>query len=212
MTTMQVREQALGYGVTSMNDAEILALVLGCQQKTALDVLSHFEGDIENMAKASMRELMGVPGIGLALATRLKGAFALGKRLMTSRLVGRKFTCSRDVFDAYGARLSALNKEEFWVLLLNSRNIVMKEEQIAVGGLRQCPVHPREVYNTAVRDRASSIMLMHNHPSSNLEPSDEDKDLTERLIKAGELLGIRVLDHIVIGGGSYLSFADRGLI
>jgi len=208
----QVREMAIGYGVQGMSDQEMLALVLGCKQQNALDILSYFGGDIEQMAKASIRELMEVPGIGLALASRLKGAFALGKRMASSRLVGKKFTCSRDVFDAYGPRLSALHKEEFWVLFLNTRNVVTKEVQIAVGGIANCPVDPKEVFWEAVREKAVSIMLLHNHPSGDPAPSDEDQQLTERILQAGELLAIRVLDHIVIGGGDYVSFADRGLI
>ncbi|NIW14800.1 MAG: DNA repair protein RadC [Candidatus Thorarchaeota archaeon] len=209
----QIREMAVGYGVSGMSDQEMLALVLGCSQQSALDVLSHFDGGLEGMAKASLRELMEVPGIGLALASRLKGAFALGNRLVTKKLVGEKFTSSTDVYQAYGARLAELEQEEFWILLLNAKNVVIKEEKICKGLVDRCMVRPMEVFAPAVRAMARSIILLHNHPSGHVDPSNEDRYLTEEMKKAGELLGIAVLDHIVVAaGGEYVSFADHGMM
>lgn len=214
------RQKMLAGAPRDLSDLELLSMILrtrgASSRRTSLEqaqtLLAHFHS-LHNLERAGMAELCTVPGIGLARASTLKAALELGRRLTRCSLErGDKFLCSRDVYQAYAPLLAGREQETFWVLLLDNRNRVIKHIQIAEGNLWNCPVHPREVFTWVLREAAANLILIHNHPSGDPAPSTEDQELTERLRQAGELFGIQILDHLVIGDGVYTSFADRGLL
>jgi DNA repair protein RadC len=152
-------------------------------------------------------------GLSPGGARRLVGAFELARRLAERQVVrGAPFTSSGQVFEAFHGRLRHLRHEQTWLVLLDAKNRVQREVMLSQGSLTGSPVHPRELFRLAIREAAVSIVLVHNHPSGDPEPSPEDQDLTRRLQAVGELVGIRIVDHIVVGDGSYVSFLERGWI
>lgn len=212
------RERLLRYGSASLSEAQLLAIVLRtgvCSRgQSALDLarglLSLF-GGLRGIEQASARELCRVPGIGAAKAAQVKAALEVGKRLLAQEAPAKGgFSSSRDVARRYLPALGGLKKEVFKVLLLNTKNELIRDVTVSEGSLNASLVHPREVFNPAIRDSAAAVLFVHNHPSGDPTPSREDRELTERLEEAGDLVGIRVLDHIIVGDGRYLSFADQG--
>lgn len=213
------REKLLQQGPQALSDAELLALILrngdaasGC---SAIDqgrlLLQRFDG-LTGLASATTSELCLVPGIGPAKAAELQSLFELARRFHAVSLKpGDRYTSSSEVFQHYHTHLRERKKELFLALLLDSKNRLIREVCISEGSLNASIVHPREVFSPAVRESAAAVLFIHNHPSGDPAPSREDIELTGRLRQAGELMGIRVLDHIIIGHGSYVSFADRGL-
>lgn len=146
-------------------------------------------------------------------ARRLVGAFELARRLAERRVIrGAPFTSSQQVFEAFHERLRHLRYEQMWLVLLDAKNRVQREVLLSQGTLTGSPVHPRELFRFAIREAAVSIVLVHNHPSGDPEPSQDDQDLTRRLQAVGELVGIRIVDHIVVGDGAYVSFLERGWV
>jgi DNA repair protein RadC len=135
----------------------------------------------------------------------------LGKRAVARPLsTGRRIGCSRDLFNHYGPLLRDLRHEVFKVILLDAKHAILRDATVSEGSLTLSVVHPREVFNFAVRESAAAVIFLHNHPSGDPQPSAEDRELTTRLVAAGNLLGIRVLDHLVLGDKNYVSFADQG--
>jgi len=204
------------HGAAGLGDADLLALVLrtGTGNMSAVDLaretLARFES-LERLDQASFAELETVPGIGPAKAAEVKAAFELGKRVFRSPLAtGRRLTSSRDVFQAMRSTLAGQMREQFLLLALNTKNEILRVLTVSIGSLTQSLVHPREVFREAIREAAASVMLIHNHPSGDPAPSRDDEVITQRLCRAGDLLGIRVLDHIIIGRDRYFSFADEG--
>lgn len=176
----------------------------------AIDLLQRLKG-VQGLANRSLEELCAIPGIGPAKAAQLKAAVELGKRVLASPLsTGTRIGSSRDLFHHYYPVLRDLRHEVFKVLLLDAKHAIIQDAVVSEGSLTLSVVHPREVFNLAVRESAAAVILLHNHPSGDPEPSPEDRELTARLVAAGAVLGIRVLDHVVIGDGRYVSFADRG--
>lgn len=170
-------------------------------------------GDPRRLARAGSRELSGRGGLTPTAATRLAAAFELGRRLRAGAATRRRrFSGGREVFDYLALELGDLEQEVFEILLLDARNGLIRRERVSQGTLTGSLVHPREVFRSAVREAAAAIVLVHNHPSGDPSPSAEDLEVTERLCAVGELLGIRVLDHLIVGAGDYVSFAERGLI
>jgi DNA repair protein RadC len=213
------REKLLQKGAATLTDAELLALILRTGDAgsgtSALDqgrnLLQQF-GNLHNLANATTQELCRFPGIGPAKAAEVQGLFELAKRYQSISLKpGDRYTSSSEVYRHYHALLRDRKKEVFLALLLDSKNRLIREVCVSEGSLNASIVHPREVFSPAVRESAAAVLFIHNHPSGDPAPSREDIDLTRRLREAGELMGIRVLDHIVIGNGSYVSFTDRGL-
>lgn len=213
------REKLLQQGAERLSDAELLALVLrtgdAASGTSALDqarsLLTRF-GGLRELAAAGSRELQQQKGIGPAKTAELLGVFELARRFAAAPLrPGERYSCSRDVYRHYHERLRDRKKEVFLTLLLDAKNRVIREVQISEGSLTASIVHPREVFAPVVRESAAAVLFIHNHPSGDPTPSREDIDLTTRLRQAGELMGVRVLDHIIIGNGDYISFADRGL-
>lgn len=201
-----------------LSDAELLAvlLVTGASKAglTALDcsrmlLLEHVS--LRNLTRATCADLCHTPGVGPVKASRILAALEIGRRVATERrAMGAAFQISQDVFDTYSARLRDAKQESFTVILLDSKNRFLREETVALGSLNQSIVHPREVFRPAIHEAAASVILVHNHPSGDPSPSDEDVRVTARLVEAGKLLGIRVLDHIIVGEGQYFSFFDQG--
>jgi DNA repair protein RadC len=175
--------------------------------------LLHRVGSLAGLAQSGVEELCQIPGIGPAKVAQLKAALELGKRAISVPVsTGTKISSSADLFRHFHPLLRDLKREIFKVILLDAKNAVIKEATVSEGSLTLSIVHPREVFALAVRESAAGVIFLHNHPSGDPTPSAEDRRLTDRLVTAGEVLGIRVLDHMVIGDGRYVSFADEGWI
>jgi DNA repair protein RadC len=214
------REKLLKRGAAALSDAELLALVIGTGDsssgQSALDMgrqlLVEFR-DLRNLAHATASEICSIKGVGPAKAACVKAALELGNRCGARRFEAlERFTSPTQVFEHFHLEFRNQRKEYFLALLLDGKNRILKRVQISEGSLNQSIVHPREVFNQAVRESAAAVILVHNHPTGDPTPSREDTEITRRLREAGELLGIKVLDHIIIGDGTYLSFVDRGLL
>ena len=210
------RERLLTKGAESLSEAQLLAILLRTGRRessavqVAMDVL-HRVGGVAGLARSGIKELCAIAGVGPAKAAQLKAALELGKRAMAAPLsTGTRVTSSADLFRHFHPSLRDLKHELFKVILLDAKNTVLKEATISEGSLTLSIVHPREVFALAIREAAAGIIFLHNHPSGDPAPSSEDRQLTDRLVAAGTLLGIRVLDHVIVGDGRYVSFADEG--
>jgi len=212
------RERLQRFGVEALSAQEILALILGrgiageSVTVTAQRLLSQF-GNLKGIAGASIEELAQVKGIGPAKASQIKAAFELANRLEGYSEPGKKSLVKTpdEAVSSVRGRLKGKKKEHFLVLLLDTRGQVTKISEVSVGTLDSSLVHPREVFKEAISASAASVIFVHNHPSGDLEPSEDDIKLTERLVRAGEIVGINVLDHIIIGDKEHLSLKGKGL-
>jgi DNA repair protein RadC len=214
--TERPRERLLAKGPEALSDSQLLAILLrtGRRDSSAVQVameLLRCAGGLAGLARCGIEELCNVPGVGPAKAAQLKAAVELGRRSMAAPLTtGTRLSCSADLFKHFHPALRDLKREIFKVVLLDAKNTVTKETTVSEGSLTLSVVHPREVFALAVRESAAAVIFLHNHPSGDPTPSPEDRQLTDRLVAAGTLLGIRVLDHVIIGDGRYVSFADEG--
>lgn len=210
------RERLERAGVEVLSDGELIALLLrsGDRNATARALAERVRGrypTLAALAEASPAELAQIPGIGRARAASICAAIALGRRADHPPLAaGTPITDSSQVYRHFHARLSGLKQERFYILLLDGKGRLMRELRVSEGTLTASLVHPREVFRYAVREAAASVLLAHNHPSGDPSPSAEDEALTRRLRAAGELLGVKVLDHVVLGRGRWLSFVETG--
>ncbi|MCB0689343.1 MAG: DNA repair protein RadC [Saprospiraceae bacterium] len=206
-------------GRDTLSDSELLAILIGSgtQEMTALDVckaiLSSVNGDLENLARLSLGELMKFKGIGEAKAITIAAALELGRRRQGKDNDQRMaITSSRSAFEVLAPNLMDKVHEEFWVLYLNRANQILLRSCVSSGGVSGTFVDPRIIYTKAVELLASSIILCHNHPSGQLKPSQQDISLTKKIKEAGQVLDIAVLDHIIVANQRYFSFADEGLM
>jgi DNA repair protein RadC len=175
-------------------------------------LICHF-GSAQSLAQATLEEIRHTGKLSRRQAASLYYALQLGQQACSIPLrAGERFSNSRELYQRYRARFFAANREHFFSLHLNSKNQLIREVLVSIGSLSTSVVHPREVFAPAVRDSTAALIFIHNHPSGDPAPSREDKDCTHRLIHAGQILGIRVLDHIVLGHDDYYSFADAGLL
>ncbi|MGZ4111273.1 MAG: RadC family protein [Tumebacillaceae bacterium] len=210
------RERMLFRGAETLNNAELLAILLGTGSKgcSAVDLadrmLKHF-GGAHKLVEADLKELIDMPGIGLAKATQLKAAIEFGRRIVRMSSADRpQFLTPTDAAAYMMDRLRFERREHFIVLHLDSKNRLIGEEIVSIGTLDASIVHPREIFKTALKRSAASIICLHNHPSGDPTPSFEDVEVTGRLVEAGQLLGVEVLDHIVIGENCFLSMKEKG--
>ncbi len=209
-------------GPESLTDAELLAIIIrtGCKNDTSLDLTrkiinKHSDGKgLLYLKKVSISQLCEVRGVGRVKAIQLKAAVEIGSRLIRAgKENGRyKITSPNDIEKLYMEQLRHMTREIFMVLVMNTRNEIIKELQISTGSLSETVVHPREVFSEVMKEPAASIILMHNHPSGDSNPSGNDKKTTNRLIEAGKILGIKILDHVIIGNGNIFSFKENGLM
>jgi len=213
------RERLFKLGSEALSATEVLALILGRGIKgesvimTSQKLLSRF-GDLKGVANASVEELTQTRGIGTAKAAQIKAALELSKRLEAdvNEKPKQMLKSPEDVAAVMRSKLKGKKKEHFWVICLDTRNRLINHKLVSIGSLDTSIVHPREVFKEAVSSSAASVIFVHNHPSGDPEPSKEDVELTKRLAKAGEIIGIDVLDHIIVCDRSYLSLKANNLL
>jgi DNA repair protein RadC len=215
---LRPRERLIRDGPEFLSEIELLAILLGSGTgeasalELAAQVLSRF-GGLKGLAAASCQELGTVRGVGPAKAALIQAAVQMGRRLAAQPAETRPvINCPDDVVKLMMEEMRGLDREHFRALLLNSKNQVLYADRIAVGTLSQSSVHPRELFKNAVKRNAAAVILVHNHPSGDPTPSRQDLDVTKRLARAGEIIGISVLDHVVIGDNNFVSFKASGLI
>lgn len=213
------REKLILKGKSALSDAELIAILLGSGTTTlsavelAKKVLQSAGNNLHELARLTVKDLIKTRGIGQVKALTIVAALELGRR--RKELEGNekpKIAGSRDVYDLIKSDLLDIAHEEFWILLLNRANRVIKKAQVSQGGVAGTVADPKIIYKLALDELASGIILAHNHPSGNLTASQADLDLTKKLKEAGKLLDIQVLDHLIVAGQKYFSFADEGLI
>ncbi len=212
------REKLLRLGAEKISNAELLAIILrtGNRQETALD-LAHkilkLVKEFRELPYLSIEELSEIKGIAQVKAIQLKASLELGRRMAVAlREHNVDITSPADVFNFMAEEMRYLEQEEFRVIFLNIKNKVIITEVIFKGSLNSSIVHPREIFRLALKRNAASVILLHNHPSGDPKPSSEDINVTRRLVEAGEVMGIKVLDHIIIGEKNYVSFREKNLI
>ncbi|MBI4744930.1 MAG: DNA repair protein RadC [Actinobacteria bacterium] len=215
------RERLLNSGALSLSDVELLAIILGSgtKNKTSLqlsqNILSEF-GSIGILSKATFSELSGIKGIGEAKAAAILASIELGKRLIIASKQKEKekivISSPEDAVNILIPDMIYLDKEYFKAIILNTKNEIIKICDISIGSLNSSIVHPRELFKMAMKHNGASVIVAHNHPSGNSTPSPEDINLTKRLSKAGEILGIELIDHIILGKGNFVSLKEENLL
>jgi DNA repair protein RadC len=213
------REKLSGQGRRALTDAELIAILIGSGSRTesavelSKRILHHYDNDLNNLGKASIAELSRFKGIGEAKAISIIAALEVGRRRNeTETKVLDTITGSKDAYNIMRRTLMDLNHEEFWILLLNRSGKVLAKELVSKGGLTGTVADPKIIFSIALQKNAASMVLMHNHPSGNLKPSQLDIDLTKKIANAGRMLDINVLDHLIITNEGFYSFADEGIL
>lgn len=214
---LRPRERMLAVGAQALSNAELLAILLrtGTPQETALEMAQRLlsqPGGLRYLAEASLEELKEQRGIGLAKAAQIKAAIELGRRLSVYIANRPVIQHPGDVASLLMDEMRYLDREHFRTICLNTKNRVLAIDNVAVGSLNASLVHPREVFKGPVKRSAAAIILVHNHPSGDPSPSLEDIQVTRRLVEAGRLLGIEVLDHLILGDGFFISMKEKGLL
>lgn len=212
------RERMMEYGAGALSHAELLAILLrtGTRKESAVHMAQRIlaeTGGIRSLMDLTLEELTAMKGIGKAKAVQLKAGIELGHRIAKNKLAqSPSIRTPRDAADILVEQLRYLQKEHFVCLFLNSKNHIIAQETLSMGSLNASIVHPREVFRAAIKCSSASIVCAHNHPSGDPTPSPEDIQITKRLIEAGTIVGIDVLDHLVIGDGTYVSLKEKGLV
>ncbi len=210
------RERLISQGAASLSNQELIAILLrtGTKEESVLvlanRILSSFD-KIQDLKDATIEEMMSVKGVGKAKAVQLLAAVEIGKRLFRKHSDGRYTIRSPEDAASYlMTDMSSLSQEHFVVLFLNVKNEVLHKQTVFIGSLNASIVHPREIFREAVKRSAASIICAHNHPSGNPSPSPEDIEVTKRLIEAGSIMGIEILDHVIIGDHKFISLKEKG--
>lgn len=213
------REKLINYGAERLSNAELLALIIrtGHREDTALDVaqsiLNMDEKGLSHLTNITIKDLTKVKGIGICKACQILASIEIGKRIKRWSAEDKIKVTSPDILvNLISDEMRFLNKEHFNIAILDTKNQIIAIENISIGTLNASIVHPRDVFLAAINRNANSIILIHNHPSGDPSPSDEDMNITYRLIDAGDLIGIKVLDHIIIGDNRYVSFKEKNLL
>ncbi|MTI81534.1 MAG: JAB domain-containing protein [Firmicutes bacterium] len=215
---LRPRERLLASGAAALSNAELLAILLrtGTKNVSAVDLAEHLISEFKQLTgllEASVEELASLKGVGTVKAVQIKAALELGKRMALSPTAKRVTIQSPD--DAASLvmeNMRYLDREHFCVLLLNTKNHVISIETISIGTLNSSVVHPRELFKVVIKRSSAAVILMHNHPSGDPAPSKEDINITKRIIESGDILGISVLDHLIIGDNKFVSLKAKGLI
>lgn len=212
----QPREKLIQKGVTHLTNSDLLAIILktGNPNQSAVElgqsIINSCNDDLTELNQYTIEELTAFNGIGETKACQILASLELGKRVMQATGLKRhKIACPDDVISYFSAELSDAKVEKFIIILLNTKNEIINWEIISIGSLNASIVHPREVFNRAIKRSAASILVVHNHPSGHVAPSNEDINITKRLFEAGQLIGIPLIDHIIIGKGHYYSFKEQ---
>ena len=213
------REKLLMKGTSALSDAELIAILIGSGTANASAVevskkiLQHGGNNLNDLAKLSVKELMKVKGIGEAKAITIVAALELGRRRKEVDIDEKpKIASSNDAYHLLSGDLIDLPHEEFWVLLVNRAHRVIKKKRISEGGVSGTVADPKIIFKMALEELASGVVVAHNHPSGNLQPSQSDIDLTKKLKEAGKFLEVQLLDHLIIAGNKYYSFTDEGVV
>ncbi|MDW8798553.1 DNA repair protein RadC [Staphylococcus pseudoxylosus] len=212
------RERLLNNGPAHLSDGELLAILINTGRKgfSSLDIANELLKSVESLKQLkalSINDLNKVKGIGLYKALILKAAFELGERMHSGSLDEKiQITSPQDVANFMMGKMEHLTQEKFIVLFLNSKNVVIKQKTIFIGTLNSSIVHPREIFSEAIKCASNAIVVLHNHPSGDTTPSKEDISATNRLRECGEILGIDLLDHIIIGDHTYMSMVEDGYL
>lgn len=213
------REKLIQMGRQHVSDAELLAIILGSGNldETAIQlaqrILHEHNNDINAVAKLSVNDLKKFKGVGDAKAVNIVAAFELARRRKNiDTKEDQKISSSKDAFEILNEKLADLPHEEFWMVLLNRANKVIKLESISKGGITGTVVDVRIIAKTAIENNTSSVILAHNHPSGNLKPSQNDLDITKKIKEALRIFDITLFDHLIIGDANYYSFTDEGIL
>lgn len=210
------RERLLSYGASHLSHAELLAILINTGRKgsSSLDIVNELlktVGNLKELKRLSISDLNKIKGVGLYKALILKAAFELGERMHSGSVDDKiQISSPKDVADFMMGKMEHLTQEKFIALFLNSKNVIIKQKTIFIGTLNSSIVHPREIFSEAVKCASNAIIVLHNHPSGDVTPSTEDIKTTERLKECGQVLGIDLLDHIIIGDHTYLSMVEEG--
>ena len=209
------REKMLAKGKEALSNAELIAILIGSgnSKETAVDlskrILHDSKDNLIELSRLTINDLMKYNGIGEAKAVSIAAALELGRRRRFSEALEKpSIKNSQIAYECFYAHLSDLDHEQFWIMLLNNANKVIRLEKIGVGGMTGTTADPKKIFKSALENNAASVMLCHNHPSGNVIPSNADKQITNNLVKAGQFLEIKILDHIIIGNDNYFSFSD----
>lgn len=209
------RERLTKNGPKALSNAELLAIILGngSKKENVLELSKKLlkENNLKSLSRKRVNSLKNNLGIGEAKACQIIACFELGRRLAAFRDDKKPMINNvQDIVKIFMLEMVSLKKEHFKAVFLDSRKRIIKDETIFIGSLNASIIHPREIFQAALEEGAAAVILLHNHPSGNPEPSDDDIEITKQLVKAGEILGIEVLDHIVIGNKRYFSFKEKG--
>ena len=212
------RERLMQHGAEYLTDAELLAIILvnGYSGKTSVDLAKSLlakYGSLRKLISIPYSEIREIHGIGKAKYSQIKAALEIGIRLSQEKMFpGKRVQKAQDVVDYYYAEMRDKKKEVFHILLLDIRYQIIRDVLISMGSLTETTVHPREVLKEVIKESAAAVIFLHNHPSGNPQPSKQDIELTDRLCKSCQMMGVKVLDHIVIGEDNFYSFAQMGQI
>jgi DNA repair protein RadC len=212
------REKLAANGRETLSNAELMGILLGngTRNKSAVDLARDIfqlaNNDLNQLAKLSIKDLCQISGIGPAKAITIIAAIELGGRRKKAETTNNFIQSSYDAYSYFRPLLQDKEYEEFWVLLLNRNNKILKAEKVSDGGISYTVADPKRIYKAALENSASHLVLCHNHPSGNLEPSTSDHSLTKKLIAAAKNLDMTIIDHIIVTDRGYYSFADEGQI
>jgi len=213
------REKLMNKGKASLSDAELIAILIGSgsRNESAVQlskrILSSVDNNLNALGKLSLQQLMNFKGIGEAKAISIQASMELGRRRRAEEAIElKKITSSKSIFELMQPIIGELPHEEFWIIYLNNSNKVVSKSQLSKGGITGTLVDVRLVFKNAIEIGAVGIILIHNHPSGALQPSEADKQITRKLKLAGESLDIKILDHLIITETNYFSFADEGIL
>ncbi|MDR1984921.1 MAG: DNA repair protein RadC [Prevotellaceae bacterium] len=212
------REKMMQHGTACLSDAELLAIIIGSGTKseTAVDVakqlLACSNNSLGELGKKSIKDFVKIKGIGTAKAVSIAAALELGRRRRNDNNNMQSIKSSRDVFEIFQPLLGDLSHEEFWIMLLNRANKIISKHKVGQGGVFSASVDIKIIAKYATENLAAGVVILHNHPSQNLKPSKNDEKITAEIKSALNLFDIRLVDHLIVSGNAYFSFADEGLL